>query len=98
MRVLVYMFGLSSAGFALWALTSVVAWQFNIASYRATREPLIGAFLLLVFALASGVLSAILAWLTRKDLRRADIWFVWGIIGGLLAIVVAFFAADASAA
>jgi hypothetical protein len=98
MRALVYLFGLSSAGFALWALTSIVAWQLNIASYRATREPLIGAFFLLVFALASGGLSAILAWLTRKDLHRADIWFVWSIIGGLLAIAAVFFAADASAA
>ena len=97
MRALGYLFGIVGAGFALWALSNIVVWQFNIASYRATREPLIGAFFFLSFALASVRVSGFVAWFSPKTLHRTDIWFVWCLLIGVAAVAVAFFVADAGA-
>ena len=64
MRAPVYLFGLASMTFTLWALLNIAVWQFNISSYRATREPLIGAFYLLLTAYVPGLLSVAVAWLS----------------------------------
>jgi hypothetical protein len=98
MRTTVYVLGTLGIAVALWALSNIVAWQLNISAFRASREPLIVAFYLLLVAFASILATVTFAWLSRKSLHRADSRFVWGVLVGFVAIALALFAVDGSAA